>query len=242
MATKRGNNQFHGSGYGYYFATNIGSANNWVANHTPAMVNGVSYQYTPIMKNHRSRFGGSVGGPLTPKPVLGGKWYFFFNYEASRFPNVGSFEKPVPSAAMRLGVIQIANAAGTYVPYNLNPYAVTVPGLNNGQPIAPAVCANGSLCDPRGIGMSPVVQTLRNKYEPPPNDPNYSGGDAYNTQGFLSTIRAPLNTNNYVSRIDHDFSDKWRFMVSYRYLRLSSLTTNQTDIGGALSGDTLGQP
>jgi hypothetical protein len=242
MATKRGTSQFHGSGYGYYFATNVGAANSWVNDHTPATVNGVSYPYTPLPKNHRSRFGTSLGGPLTPKPVLGGKWFFYFNYEGLRFPNVSTFEKPVPSLALRAGVIQIANSAGTYVPYNLNPYAVTVPGINNGQPIAPAVCANGSLCDPRGIGLNPIVSQLWSKYEPPPNDPNYSGGDLYNQQGFLSTIRAPLVTNNYVSRIDHDFSDKWRFMASYRYLRLISLTTNQTDIGGAFSGDTFGQP
>jgi hypothetical protein len=242
MATKRGNNQFHGSGYGYYFATNLGAANSWTADHTPATVNGVSYQYTPIVKNHRARFGASLGGPLTPKPVLGGKWYFFFNYEASRFPNVGSYEHLVPSLAMRAGVIQIANAAGTYIPYNMTNSAVTLAGVNGGQPIAPAVCANGSFCDPRGLGFNPVISQLWNKFEPPPNDPNYSGGDAYNTQGYLSTIRAPLNTNNYVTRIDHDFNDKWRWMTSYRYMRLSNLTTNQTDIGGAFSGDTFGQP
>ncbi len=238
MATKRGSNQFHGSGYGFYFETTLGSANSWTANHTPATVNGISYGYTPIVTNHRSRFGGSLGGPLTPKPLLGGKWFFYFNYEGSRFPNVGSYEKPVPSALLRAGVIQIANASGTYVPYNLNPNPVTV----NGTTYAPAICANGSACDPRGVGMNPIVQQLWAKQMPLPNDPNYSGGDAYNTQGFLSTIRAPLNTNNYVARIDHDFSDKWRFMASYRYMRLISLTTNQTDIGGGFTGDTLGQP
>jgi hypothetical protein len=238
MATKRGNNQFHGSGYGYYFATNIGAANNWVANHTPVTLNGVSYPYTPLPKNHRSRFGTSLGGPLTPKPILGGKWYFFFNYEGSRFPNVGTFEKPVPTALLRAGVIQIPNAAGTYVPYNLNPSSVTVGGVT----YAPAVCANGSLCDPRGIGMNQEVAQLWNKFMPLPNDPIYASGDQYNTQGYLSTIRAPLNTNNYVSRIDHDFGSKWRLMASYRYMRLTSLTTNQYDIGGAFPGDKFGQP
>jgi hypothetical protein len=244
MATKRGTNQFHGSGYGYYFATNVGAANTWVNNHTPATVNGVSYGYTPLPKNHRSRFGTSLGGPLTPKPVLGGKWYFFFNYEALRFPNVSTFEKPVPSAALRAGVVQIPNAAGTFIPYNLNPYAVTVAGVNNGQPIAPAVCANGSLCDPRGIGLNAEVSQLWNKFMPPANDQNYgtSPADQYNVQGYLSTIRAPLTTNNYVSRIDHDFGDKNRFMASYRYMKFSSLTTSQYDIGGAFKGDTFGQP
>ena len=35
MVTKRGTNQFHGSGYEYYFGSNFG-ANNWLNNHTPS--------------------------------------------------------------------------------------------------------------------------------------------------------------------------------------------------------------
>src|SRR5438876_10785666 len=34
MVTRRGTDQWHGSGYGYYFATNHGAANSWLANHT----------------------------------------------------------------------------------------------------------------------------------------------------------------------------------------------------------------
>src|SRR5258706_8928177 len=35
MVTRRGTDQWHGSGYGYYYATNHGAANSWVNNHTP---------------------------------------------------------------------------------------------------------------------------------------------------------------------------------------------------------------
>ena len=35
MVTKRGTNQYHGSAYGFYYATNVGAANSWVNNHTP---------------------------------------------------------------------------------------------------------------------------------------------------------------------------------------------------------------
>lgn len=62
MATKRGTNAFHGSGYGYYFATNVGAANSWSNNHTPSG----SLPYTPLPSNHRDRFGFSLGGPLLP--------------------------------------------------------------------------------------------------------------------------------------------------------------------------------
>jgi hypothetical protein len=137
---------------------------------------------------------------------------------------------------MRAGVIQVADSAGVYQPYNLNPVAVTV----NGKTYQPAGCAAALGCDPRGIGLNPIVNQIWSKQMPLPNDPLV--GDLYNTQGFLSTIRAPLTSNNYVARLDHDFSEKWRFMSSFRYLTLSNLTTNQVDIGGALPGDTLGQP
>ena len=36
MVTKRGTNTYHGSAYGYYYATNVGAANSWINNHTPA--------------------------------------------------------------------------------------------------------------------------------------------------------------------------------------------------------------
>jgi Carboxypeptidase regulatory-like domain len=62
MATKRGTNQFHGSAYGYYFDTALGAANTWVNDHTPSTVLGLPY--TPIVSNHRTRYGFSIGGPV----------------------------------------------------------------------------------------------------------------------------------------------------------------------------------
>lgn len=236
MVTKRGTNQFHGSAYMYYFATNIGAANNWQNNHTPDTLLGLPY--TPLPSNHRDRFGGSIGGPFLPR-FWGDKWYFFFNYEGFRFPNVSTYERPVPSALLEAGVIQVPNAAGTYVPYNLNPTPVVV----NGVTYQPALCGATS-CDPRNLGISPIVQQIWTKFMPAGNDPLYrsNGADGYNVLGYLSTIRAPLDSDTYTGRIDHNFGDKWHFMASYRYLSLISLTTNQVDIGGVLPGDTKGTP
>src|SRR5580658_4847254 len=235
MATKRGTNQIHGSGYLYYYDTKVGSARSWSANHTPETVNGVALGYTPIVSNHRTRFGGSLGGPIVPKNFLGGKWYAFFNYEALRFPNAASYTATVPSVLFRAGIIQVPNAQGVYTPYNIGPSTVTV----NGTQYAPATCPAGA-CDPRGIGMSPQVAKLWNQYMPLPNDS--LAGDNYNTQGLLSTLRQPLTSKNYVARIDHDFNDKWHWFGSYRDFKLVSLTSSQVDIGGFFPGDTLGTP
>ncbi len=43
---------------------------------------------------------------MTPK-FLGGKTYFFINYEGYRFPNATTFERTVPTPLLKLGVIQI---------------------------------------------------------------------------------------------------------------------------------------
>src|SRR5262249_11304278 len=125
--------------------------------------------------------------------------------------------------------------AGTYVPYNLTNQTVTF----NGSALAPAQCLGGP-CDPRQLGLNPIVNDIWSKQIPLPNNP--LAGDGYNTEGFLSTIRTPLTTNNYVGRIDHDFGDKEHFYLTYRDYKLVSLTSNQVDIGGVLPGDQFGVP
>jgi hypothetical protein len=235
MVTKRGSNNYHGSAYGFYFATNVAAANSWANNHTPTVVNGQSLTYTPLPVNHRSRFGGSLGGILLPK-MLGGKTYFFVNYEGSRFPNVQTIEKNSPSKLLRAGIIQVADSSGTFQKYNLNPTAVTVDGVT----YAPTLCGTG-LCDPRGIGLNPIVSKIWS-YMPMPTDFTGAAGDGVNVGGFIGTVRAPLNQNSYVSRIDHDFSDRNRFFATYRYSTVTSLTTNQVDIGGLVGGGQVGQP
>jgi hypothetical protein len=241
MVTKRGGNQWHGSVYEYYFGSNFG-ANTWTNNRTGQK----------LPSSHQNRYGASAGGPITPE-FWGGKTYFFANYEARRFPQGTNIERFVPSALLRAGVIQVQNSGtgaapvtlngvtykvGDWIPYNLNPNPVTV----NGVTYQPAnICGAGGnlLCDPRGLGLNPLVSQLWSKFMPLPN--NLSGGDQFNTQSYLSPIRLPQESDFLVGRLDHDFGPNWRFMASYRYYRLNQLANTQTDIGGALPGNTFGQ-
>ena len=227
MVTKRGTNQYHGSAYEYYFGSNLG-ANTWANNHTRSG----NSPYTLLPSTHQNRFGGSVGGPMLPN-FLGGKTYFFFSYEGRRFPQVVNYERPVPTSLMRAGVIQVPDSSGVWRPYNLNPNPVTVDGVT----YQPAACPGGS-CDPRGIGLNPIVSQIWNKYMPLPNNP--LGGDRYNTQGYLTNLALPQNSDFAVVRIDHDFGQNWRLMASYRYYKFTQMTNGQVDIGGILPGDTLG--
>ncbi len=241
MVTKRGTNQIHGALYDYYFSNDAGAANTWKNNHT--LVNGPNCSggpcdATPLPTTHRNRFGGAIGGPLLPK-FWGGKTYFFANYEGMRYPNVQSYERAVPTALMRQGVLLMNNTSGVLTPYNLNPMPV------NG--IAPAQCAfagGSGPCDPRGLGLNPVVSKIWSTL-PLPNDPNIAPitstttgyVDGINTQGYLtSNLALPQTSNFIVGRIDHDFGEKWKFMSSYRYYTFSQLVNTQVDIGGVLGG------
>jgi len=223
MVTRRGTDAWHGSVYEYYLDNNF-SANTWQNNFTG----------TPAPNFHYSRFGARIGGPIIPKKILGGKTYFFANYQGFRWPNADTIERAVPSAAMRLGLLQFGGQV-----YNLNPTPVTY----NGVSYAPAQCPAGA-CDPRGIGINPTVQQLWNKYMPLSNESGcgLSRCDGLNIVGYKANIAIPQNDNFGVARIDHDFGDKWHFMSSYRYYKLTRATTDQVDIGGFFSGDTLGTP
>jgi hypothetical protein len=281
MITRRGTTDFHGAVYGFYYGTNHGGANSWENNHTPfnkglppkdassstglkqcsasttysSGDNNCQMPYTPLIPNHRSRFGFSLGGPATNLKVLGGKTFFFVNYEGFRYPNSTTFERNYPTAAFRAGVIQVPNSAGVQVAYNLNPNPVTVQIGNPTSTVSPLQtctipgygsvsgpgCGNSTAnvaIDPRGIGMSPTIATLWNKFLPIPNDA--LSGDQFNTQGYLSTIRLPLTSDNYVGRIDHDFGPKHHFFTSFRAFKLLNYPSGvQIDIGG-LTGGSLG--
>lgn len=241
MATKRGGNQWHGSAYEYYFGSNFG-ANTWANNRTRVK----------LPSSHQNRFGASAGGPITPE-FWGGKTYIFANYEGRRFPQSTTIEKIVPSALLRAGVIQVQNSGtgaapvtvngvtypvGAWVPYNLNPTPVTVNGVTY-QPANVCGAAGNLACDPRAIGLNPLVNQIWSKFMPLPNNP--TAGDQFNTQGYRAPIRLPQDSDFLVGRLDHDFGPNWRFMASYRYYRLNQFANTQYDIGGALPGTTFGQ-
>ncbi len=223
VVTRRGTNTYHGSVYEYYLD------NNWSANTWDNNLNQVK-----VPDWHRSRFGARFGGVMLPK-ILGGKTYAFGNYEGYRWPNSTTFERIVPSATMRQGELIFGG-----ITYNLNTNAN-------------CTAANGfanNVCDPRGLGINPLVQQMWNKYMPMPNEVNGDCGlsrcdmknGVGNIGGFRANLQIPQTSNFAVVRLDHDFSDKWHFTTSYRYFKLKIATTDQVDVGGLLPGDKLGVP
>jgi carboxypeptidase family protein len=209
VVTKRGTNSFHGTAYDYYLDNNW-SSNSWQNN---------DFQ-VGLPSFHYNRFGGAIGGPLIPKEVLGGKTYFFYNFEGFRWPdNSVTIHRDVPSPGLIAGNIT-------------DPVTGTVYNL--------------ATVDPRGLGLNPLVSQIWDKYEPASNSGCFSGNplcDGTNVLGFTGNVTEPEKTNFMVGRIDHDFGSKWHFMSSYRYFKFgTNATADQVDIGGFFSGDSLGNP
>ncbi len=256
MVTKRGTDSIHGSAYDYYLGSYL-SANGWTSNRS----------HTPRAKSHRNRFGAALGGRILPD-WLGGKTYLFGNYEGLRYPQAPSNTWDTPTATLRAGVVaatsgneatepicgQGSDAAGgcadssrTVTYYNLNNHSTQVGGIT--YPVAQ--CANPAstsanplpavACDPRGLGLNPVVAQLWKQYMPNPNNPN--GGDGFNTQGFTANINTPQSSNFFVTRIDHDLGQKTHFTLTYHFYSFSRVDQfAQHDIGGGIPGDSFGVP
>ncbi|HTZ83787.1 MAG TPA: carboxypeptidase regulatory-like domain-containing protein, partial [Candidatus Acidoferrales bacterium] len=231
VVTKRGTNAYHGTLYEYY------KDNNWSGNTWQNSFNDIG-----LPSFHYSRFGGAIGGPLIPKEVAGGKTYFFFNYEGYKFPNSATVDRNVPSPRLEAGLLTdpVSNTI-----YNLNPTPVTDPVTGN-TIAANAGCAGftGGLCDPRGLGINPIVQQIWSTYSPASNTKACANSlcDNVNILGFSGNVSLPQSSKFAVGRIDHDFGSKWHFMSSYRYYNLKNATSDQVDIGGALPGDKSGTP
>jgi hypothetical protein len=233
VVTKRGTGQFHGTGYEYYKDNNW-SSNSWQNN----WLNYLPGEHVGLPSYHYSRFGFAVGGPVTPKELLGGKTFFFVNYEGFRYPSSETIYRNVPSPALQLGLLTDTTTGA--IDYNLNNAPVTYKGTTY-----PANYGCVGLCDPLGLGLNPLVSQLWSKYEPPSNASCNSGNnlcDGANILGFAGTLSLPTTSNFGVMRIDHDFSSKHHFMASYRYYNIKLASDSEVDIGGFFPGDNKGTP
>jgi Carboxypeptidase regulatory-like domain len=238
LVTKRGTSELHGSAYEYYQDTNFGGANTWDNNFTG----------TPIVSSHFNRFGGSAGDKIPHSNFLGGSWFAFGNYEGYRFPEGSTFERNMPLPSLRAGILHLPGTGGAIETINLNPTPVVDPGCGTatigcevtttGQTIPTTACPSGP-CDPRGLGVNPVISTLWSTYLPMPND--CSHGDGLNYCGYKGSISTPQSSNFGVLRVDHDFASKWHFNGTYHYYKLSRTVSDQWDVGGFFPGDTKGQ-
>jgi Carboxypeptidase regulatory-like domain len=215
LVTKRGSNEFHGSGYWFLQNSDL-NANTWTSNRLGIV----------RPQSRDNRFGGSLGG-YVPGLKEKAKTYFYMNYEGRRLVAQQVFSRIVPTDTLRQGILRFRDSAGNIVVYNL---------------ASAQLCGTqgNSACDPRALGINPLVNQLWSKYEPAGNDPTQ--GDGLNTTGFTAALPLPTTSDFGVVRLDHSFGSKWQAFGSYRMYKEFSAVNRQVDIGGLMPGDVKGQP
>jgi hypothetical protein len=214
VATKGGTNAFHGDVY-YYIQNTAFNANSWDNN-------SVGNARPPIRDN---RGGFSFGGPIRKD-----KTFIFMNYEPRRFGTTfggASNEIVIPSDTLRKGILYLSDTA-----YNLDPA--------NG-PISQTCGPGGnSSCDPRGLGISPLVSAMWNLM-PHGNDlgniDSLGSATHPNLVGYIFNAPAAIREDTASFRLDHNFSQKLHFFGRYGWTRdTNNLSNQQVDLRGSTNG------
>ena len=133
-------------------------------------------------------------------PIFKNKTFFFVNVESRHFLQGNTISRWTPKPSAMAGQIGYLATDGTY----------------KFVPIA-------SL-DPLGIGLNSTIQGLW-KTMPAPNA---AGGDGANFGVFTGAAPLVTNSESTVGRIDHQLTQNWHIMGSYRYGVEDNSTTNQT--------------
>lgn len=185
MTTRRGTESYHGTLYWYHRNDNL-NANTWTRNRLN--------QKNAELKDNRG--GISLGGPLLGDlvPKLKEKLFFFTNLERRRFPQARDTTRIVPTDTLRQGVLRFFDNAGNIVSYDLKSSRACGP-------------AGDQPCDPRGVGLSPVI-SQHFALLPRGNDPTF--GDGLNTIGVTGPADATESSDNTLTRVDYTINDKWR--------------------------------
>ncbi len=236
LISKSGTNAFHGSAYWFHQNSAL-NANSWENNHTADADAGTPFIKKSVQRDNRA--GAAVGGPIRKD-----KTFFMANYEFRRFFQAFNITRLVPTDSLKSGTLTFTDCAlgfdaqgnclgGNPVSYDLQ---------------TSALCgAGGNLaCDPRGLGISPTIQSLWNLM-PPGNDSNL-GDQGVNIIGFRGTAPSPLKDDFVAFKLDHSFTDKVHFFGRYAYSRDVQPNGSQIDLrsgkavtpsGSNIRGDTM---
>jgi hypothetical protein len=147
--------------------------------------NRIGVPLAPLLIN---LFGGSVGGPIKRN-----KAFFFVNYEGRRDASSTSINRNVPTENLKQGIVTFHDTSGAL------------------RTIGPDQIK--SIVDPLGIGVSPAVLAVLQKY---PVGNNSSLGDGLNFTGY--TFNAPIHSkqDTYTAKLDYKVDNSGKHSLFWR--------------------------
>jgi len=150
----------------------------------------------------RNQFGGALGGPIKKD-----RTFFFGTYEGLRQGNGTNIGPEVPTAGTLAG----------NVPLGIVP---TSGQLGNEQRFCAAI--SGNICH---INVNPAVQPYLNLFQAPtPGVPTSDLGDG--TGVFFAAPLQVTNENYFMTRVDHQISEKMRLFVRYSFDKDANVIPN----------------
>ena len=218
--TKSGTNSFHGDGFEFLRNTALNARDYFLP---PSL---------PKQTFQRNVFGGTFGGPIKKN-----KTFFFLAYQGARTREGNTSQQlTVLTPTERTG--NFGDLCATYTgagaclqPHKpngtqlTNPYTgANIPFNDMSAPGLGGVGTNGSL-------VNPVIQNYITKYLPLPNVPNSSG--------FIGSPNEPIDDDQGILHIDHNFSSKdtlsFVYLIDDNRTIYPLPTTTSSPIGGANS-------
>ena len=209
VATRGGTNRVHFSAYDFLRNSDL-DTNTWSNNR-----NGVK-----LAAFQRNQFGGTVGGPITLPKIYNGanRTFFFFSYQSTLSRQGTQSSATVPIQSWLNGDFSnLKNGAG-------QPIVIYDPltAADNGTGTYVRQAFPGNIIPANRF--DPVALNIA-KYFPASNA--VATNAFTNQNNFFASGKSPSNDNKLDSRVDHNFSDKFRL-----YARGSYDTSRGTPLNG----------
>jgi len=197
--TRSGSNSLHGSAFGFLRNSAMDSLGYFdESNH------GGTDSVAPY---RRGQFGGSLGGPIRKD-----KTFYFGTYEGLRLGSGTIQAAEVPVAATYQGILPFKAFQGT----DVTPYCVTPTRDAKGN-----ITACASMLP---VPVNPAIKPFLNLFQAPNVPGQLDLGD-----GTGNWVAAPLQVtdeNYFMTRVDHQISEKHRLFVRYSFDKDSNVLPN----------------
>ncbi len=208
LTTKSGTNLLHATAY-EFLRNNHLNANSWQNDR-----NGI-----PIALYQRNVFGGNIGGPVMLPKLYDGrnKTFFFFNFEGTRTASPDQVLDTVPTLAQRSGDFSQTYDRNGRLDVVYDPLTTRPDPSNPGKFIRDPF--------PGNIIPTARINTISANVAKLYPLPNRQGNTPQLVQNYLATGKTITNTNNYLVRMDHNFSERERIFGRVGYAPYSNFSS-----------------
>ena len=196
IVSKSGTNDFHGTAYEFVRNNDFDARNAFATSVTPF---------------HYNQYGGAIGGPLGIPKIYSGKnrTFFFFNIEEWQYNYVNTLISSVPTAAQRAGDFSgLFTANGALIP--IYDPSTTVPnprGSGYVRSVFPGNKIPATQLDKVALNYLNFVPL-----------PNRAPSNAFtNSNNYIGPSPASLHMQQYLTKVDHHFSEHNSLFVRYIY-------------------------